>query len=188
MALTLFVRRPEPVEAPAPELWPEIGETWKPEGISIVERYYNLGHAVVLVYSADRDGYYHLVSCLGCHYLVTRDKSRTYNTRYRLEDAARVANEHASICRALPRELPARPDDDTARRMLHTWVLGLPRRDEDFYLDLWDFDSGRLELQRTNKWMQNELVAFAAERGDVLSAKPSDYGSGINYTVLRQPS
>ncbi|MFI0742706.1 hypothetical protein ACH4PU_32190 [Streptomyces sp. NPDC021100] len=189
MALTLFSRTRTAPEH-TPQSWPEIGETWKPEGVTIVERYYNLAHAVVLVYSTDSDGYYHSIACLGCHYLVTRDnnRNRTYADRLKLSDAAELANAHASTCRALPRKIPARPDEDAARHLFREWVLGIPRRDEDRYLSLADFDSGRLELQRSNEWMYAELDALAAERGDVLSAKPSEYSPSIEYKILRSPS
>ncbi|MER5973298.1 hypothetical protein ABT112_26830 [Streptomyces sp. NPDC002055] len=191
MALTLF-RRPAPDEPPTleDELWPETGETWTPEGLTVVERYYNLANAVVILYTADHKeiGTYYAVACLGCHYLVTRDKHRTYSTRLTLEAAAKAANGHASTCRALARSLPARPDDDTARRLLRTWVLNMRRRDQDYYLHLRHFDSRRLELQRTDEWMHTELEAFAADRGDVLSATPSKYGAGIEYELLREPS
>ncbi|MFG2986978.1 hypothetical protein ACGFYQ_37990 [Streptomyces sp. NPDC048258] len=115
MALTLFTRRPEPVDLAAvePEPWPEIGETWKPEGVTIAQRYYNQAHAVVLVFTTDdgKYGTYYSIACLGCHYATSENGERTYNTRYGLADAAKVANEHATTCRALPRDIPARPDE-----------------------------------------------------------------------------
>lgn len=54
MALTLFSRsRPAPVDQPVPEPWPETGETWTPDGVTVSERYYNLASSVVLVYAAE---------------------------------------------------------------------------------------------------------------------------------------
>ncbi|MFF4227429.1 hypothetical protein ACFYZH_31905 [Streptomyces abikoensis] len=189
MVLSMFTHPARTEPAPySPEPWPEIGETWKPEGVTIVERYANLAGAVVLVYSADRDGYHHVIACLGCHHLVSRNKDRTYNTRYTLEDAAKVANDHASTCRALPRDIPTRPDDDVARKLLHQWVLSVPRRVEPLTLYLSDFDEERLTLQRTNGWIEKELQGFAAERPDLLSAKPSEYSSSIEFTLLGKPS
>lgn len=44
-----------PAEALEPEAWPEIGETWKPEGLPVAERYYNQAHAVVLVARTGQD-------------------------------------------------------------------------------------------------------------------------------------
>ncbi|MFF8646512.1 hypothetical protein [Streptomyces sp. NPDC015345] len=135
MALTLFARRPEPVEAPAPEPWPETGETWKPEGVTIAQRYYNQAHAVVLVYTTDDgpSGTYYSVACLGCHYATRENGKRTYSTRYSLADAATVANEHATTCRALPRDIPARRtsaagDDAVSARSAETGRPALPRR------------------------------------------------------------
>lgn len=186
MMFTLLARRTEAVEPPAPTRWPEIGETWKPEGVSVVERYANLVGAVVLVYNAD--SCYHVIACLGCHYLASGDNSRTYSSRYGLKDASKAANEHASICRALPRDIPARPDEHAARARLHTWVVAMSRRDEDRRLHLSDFDSGRLILQRTNEWIETELRSFAAGRPDVLTATPSEYSPSFDYKVLRLAS
>jgi hypothetical protein len=85
VALTLFSRRPAPVEPPViePEPWPEIGETWKPEGVNIVQRYYNQAHTVVLVYTADdgKAGTYYAVACLGCHFASAQDGRRTWRRR-----------------------------------------------------------------------------------------------------------
>ncbi|MFC9183338.1 hypothetical protein ACFTZJ_22015 [Streptomyces globisporus] len=173
--IDLFTRKPAtaatapPAETPDLKLGPEIGETWKPEGLPVAERYYNQAHAVVLVASTGPDPYgtaYYLVACLGCHFLSTRTKYESFYIRYALGQAAEAANNHAGTCRALPRELPARPDEDTARELLRSWVMAMPRRDlhRDVDLDLAEFDSGRLKLQRTNEWIRTELEAFAAER------------------------
>ncbi|WP_063839663.1 hypothetical protein [Streptomyces sp. WM4235] len=170
MALTLFARRPEPVEAPAPEPWPETGETWKPEGVTVVERYYNLGHAVVLVFLASGC---HVVSCLGCHYQATKLKAH-YSTMLTLDEAAELANTHAAGCRALPRDIPARPDEEASRELLRTTVRAMRKRDErvNFYLYL--LDTQRLALQRTNEWIVGELERLAESR-------PSPAGSAV-YT------
>ncbi|MEV7657925.1 hypothetical protein AB0O39_27625 [Streptomyces anulatus] len=132
MALSdLFTRRPAapapapPTQAPEPRAWPEIGETWTPEGLPVAERYYNQAHAVVLVASTAQDPYgtTYLVACLGCHFLSTRTKYHGSHIRYSLGKAAETANAHAGTCRALPRELPARPDESAARHLLYSWVL-----------------------------------------------------------------
>ncbi|MFE1335661.1 hypothetical protein [Streptomyces microflavus] len=196
--IDLFTRRPAapavPEEDPVPRAWPEIGETWKPEGLPVAERYYNQAHAVVLVARTSQDPYgtaYYLVACLGCHFLSTRTKCHDLHIRYSLEKAAETANSHAGTCRALPRELPARPDEESARRLLHSWVLSTsrPRRDLHRYLDLdlSDFDSGRLELQRTNEWMQTELEALAIEQSDLLCARPDERTGTVRFRVLPQP-
>jgi hypothetical protein len=190
MALSLFIRtRPELVAPPAPEPWPEIGETWKPEGVTVVERYYNLGNAVVLVYTTDDgpSGTYYAVACLGCHYATSEDEARTYNTRYSLTDAAKVANEHATNCRALPRDIPARPDDDTVRERLHAWVRGARNRDKDVQLWLSYLDLIRLAVQRTNDWIEAELQQLAVDQPEILRTERSEYSNRVFYYVCRLP-
>ncbi|MFJ1789605.1 hypothetical protein ACIOML_35515 [Streptomyces anulatus] len=196
MAFTsLFTRRPAalaaPEEDPVPRAWPEIGETWKPEGLPVAERYYNQAQAVVLVASTAQDPYgttYYLVACLGCHFLSTRTKYHDSYIRYTLTTAAGAANDHAVTCRALPRELPARPDENAARRLLHSWVRAMPRRRDLQYtdFDVSDLDSGRLELQRTNEWIQTELEALAIEQSDLLSARPDERTGTVRFRVLPQ--
>ncbi|MGW1171685.1 hypothetical protein [Streptomyces sp. NPDC002550] len=189
MALTLFARRPAPAEPPAaePEPWPEIGETWKPEGVTVVERYHNQAHAVVLVYTADdgKTATYYAVACLGCHFASVQDGRRTYNTRYSLADAAKAANEHATTCRALPRDIPARPDDDTVRERLRSWVSGARRRNEDVQLWLSDLALIRLTIQRTNDWIETALQQLASEEPDILLAEPSEYSGRMEFYALR---
>ncbi|MER6393922.1 hypothetical protein ABT236_36420 [Streptomyces sp. NPDC001523] len=173
MALTLFARRPEPVEAPAPQPWPETGETWKPEGVTVVERYYNLGHAVVLVFLSSGC---HVVSCLGCHYQATKLKAH-YSTMLTLDEAADLANTHAANCRALPRDIPARPDDKAARELLRTLVRGLRCRDEGLRLCLYHLDTHRLSLQRTNEWIVGELERLADDEPEVLKVSVTQWGT-----------
>lgn len=191
MALTLFARRPEPVEAPAPEPepWPEIGETWKPEGVTIAQRYYNQAHAVVLVYTTDdgKSGTYYSIACLGCHYATREDGERTYNTRYGLADAAKVANKHATTCRALPRDIPARPDDDTVRERLHSWVRGARHRDKDVQLWVGDLDLIRLTLQRTNDWIVGVFQQLLVDEPEVLRIERSEYSDYVSYYARRLP-
>ncbi|MFD5510776.1 hypothetical protein ACFWIB_23810 [Streptomyces sp. NPDC127051] len=180
MALTWFTRRPEPVEAATPEPWPEIGETWKPEGVTVVERYYNLGNAVVLVY---RSTGYHVVACLGCHYQTTRYDSH-YSSLLTLEQAAKLANTHAAGCRALPREIPARPDEAAAREQLRTLVHGLRNRDENVTLYLFHLDRHRLTLQRTNDWIVGELERLADDEPEVLKVSVNEWGTDFRLQRL----
>jgi len=82
MALTLFSRprtATEPEHTPQP--WPEIGETWKPEGVIVTQRFLGLAGAVVLVYTADAgvNGTYYAIACLGCSY---RTRSKTDRDNY----------------------------------------------------------------------------------------------------------
>ncbi|MFD7667774.1 hypothetical protein [Streptomyces sp. NPDC059788] len=39
MAFKLFRARPERADLPDCEAWPEIGETWQPEGVTISQRF-----------------------------------------------------------------------------------------------------------------------------------------------------
>ncbi|MGW1729207.1 hypothetical protein ACWCQK_41035, partial [Streptomyces sp. NPDC002306] len=47
-----------------------------------------------------------------------RGTKHTYNDQYNLTDTAKIVNEHATTCRALPRYISARPDD-ARRRFRH---------------------------------------------------------------------
>ncbi|WDM16486.1 hypothetical protein J3S85_36380 [Streptomyces lavenduligriseus] len=177
MALTLFSRRPAPAPAAAPvepEPWFETGETWTPEGVTVVERYWTQVHAVVLVYTAAQ-GYRHSVACLGCHYQETQYKVR-YSSLLTLEQAAELANAHAAQCRAVPREIPARPDEPAARELLRAAVRGMRKRDYGAFC-FSDLDTQRLVLQRTNDWIVDELGRMADEEPDVLKASVSEYGT-----------
>ncbi|MFI0020195.1 hypothetical protein [Streptomyces griseus] len=195
MALNnLFTRRSAlaaQVEDPGATRWPETGETWKPEGLPVAERYYNQAHAVVLVASTGQDPYgnlYYLVACLGCHHLGTRTERHDSHVRHTLRTAAKAANTHAATCRALPREIPPRPDENTARRLLHSWVAAMSGRAyyQDADLDVSDFDSGRLELQRTTEWIRTELTALATEQSSLLSARPDERTGTVRFRVLPQ--
>ncbi|MFJ3883049.1 hypothetical protein ACIPW5_37085 [Streptomyces sp. NPDC090077] len=180
MALTWFTRRPEPVEAPAPEPWPETAETWTPEGVTVVERYLTLGYAVVLVYRCTG---FHVVACLGCHHQTTRLTSK-YGTLLSLEQAAELANTHAAGCRAVPRAIPARPDDAAAREQLRTLVRGLRARDENVSLCLFHLDLHRLSLQRTNGWITVELERLADDEPEVLKVSVTAWSTDFRLQAL----
>ncbi|MGP3950963.1 hypothetical protein [Streptomyces sp. 7N604] len=117
MVLALFNRtRPASVEPPATESWPELGDTWMPEGITVVERHWNQAmSAIVLIYSADDSCYHHVVACLGCHFSAIQDPESAYSSGLKLTDTNRIATGHATSRRALSRAIPDRPDEDTAR-------------------------------------------------------------------------
>ncbi|MDQ0681087.1 hypothetical protein QFZ56_000050 [Streptomyces achromogenes] len=186
MALTLFARRPDPAEPPAPEPapWPEIGETWKPEGVTIVQRYYNQAHAVVLVYTSSR-GYRHNVDCLGCHF-VKASNQHTNHGWLELKDAAEAANDHATTCRALPRDITARPDDDTARERLLKWVSGCRSRVADEQIWIESLDLLRLSLQRTDDWILAALQQLALDHPEMLRAEPSEYSDRTDNRYFAQ--
>ncbi|MFE9334786.1 hypothetical protein [Streptomyces sp. NPDC006925] len=193
---TLFARRPAPA-ATAPSAAPAAcetkpprsGENWQPEGVTIAERYYNQAHAVVLVYTtaARKTGTYYTVACLGCHYASAQDGQRTYNLPYSLADAAKVANEHATTCRALPRDIPDRPDDDTIRERLHAWVRGARRPGEDVELWIFDLELVRLALQRTNDWIAAELRQLAVDQPETLRTERSQYSDSVFYYARQLP-
>ncbi|WP_329212475.1 hypothetical protein [Streptomyces sp. NBC_01708] len=175
MAFTLFTRRPAsvaPTEEPVPASLPEIGETWDPEGVTVVERYYNQVHAVVLVYKA-QDRY--VVACLGCHFAKAVDRSKGY-TWLTFEDAAEVANAHATTCRAMSRRVPARPDDDTVRERLRKWVGESRNRVKDVELRIEALDPARLTLQRTDDWIEARLRELADAEPDLLLVKSWNSG------------
>ncbi|MEU8480353.1 hypothetical protein [Streptomyces hygroscopicus] len=72
----------------------ETGETWMPEGVTVVERHWNQAmSAIVLVYSADANCYHHVVACLGCHFSAVQDPDSAYSARLKLTDASRIATE-----------------------------------------------------------------------------------------------
>ncbi|MFB8030604.1 MULTISPECIES: hypothetical protein [unclassified Streptomyces] len=175
MMFSLFTRRPGPVApvvVPAATRWPECGETWSPAGVGVAQRYYNQAHAVVLVYTAyspDR----HYVSCLGCHFNKVQDLSKDW-TWLGLNDAAEIANAHAATCRALPRDLPAGPDDDAVREHLRKWVEVARSRVEDVEVWVEALDPARLTLQRTDDWIEAALRELADEEPGLLLARSSD--------------
>ncbi|ASY37061.1 MULTISPECIES: hypothetical protein [unclassified Streptomyces] len=192
MALTFFTRRPEPAlteEVLDRARWPETGESWTPEGVTVAERYYNLAGAVVLVYTTSTTAYdtYYAVACLGCHYATREEQVYSTYSRYELADAAKVANAHASSCRALPRTIPARPGDDTVRERLHSWVRRARHRDEDVQLWISDLDLIRLTLQRPTAWIEAQLQQLADDQPDVLRIERSRYGDYLSYYALQLP-
>ncbi|MFC9916421.1 hypothetical protein [Streptomyces sp. NPDC127197] len=94
MVLALSCRpRPAHAEPPAIEPWPETGETWMPEGVTIVERHWNQAmSAITLVYSADDSCHHHVVACLGCHFSAATDPDSPYSSGLKLT----AANSYAS--------------------------------------------------------------------------------------------
>ncbi|MGW1007706.1 hypothetical protein [Streptomyces sp. NPDC002520] len=185
MALTLFTRRPAPADLPAvePEPWPEIGETWKPEGVNIVQRYYNQAHAVVLVYTAAQD-YRHNVACLGCHFVKANNKFTSHGW-LELKEAATAANDHATDCRALPRDIPARPDDHAVRERLSTWVTGCRNRGADEQVWIESLDLIRLTLQRTDDSIEAALQQLAVDQPEILRTDRCEYSDRVRYYARR---
>ncbi|MFI9772430.1 hypothetical protein ACIHJG_37105 [Streptomyces sp. NPDC052415] len=190
MVLALFNRtRHASAEPPAVEPWPELGETWMPEGVAVVERHWNQAmSAIVLVYSADVSCYHHVVACLGCHFSAAKDPDSTYGSLLKLTDASRIATEHATRCRALSRAIPDRPDDDTARERLRKLTLSWQRKSDKVQILVSYFDVHRLALQRSNEWIEAELQQLAVDRPDVFVVQRSDFNhTTFYYYVLSQP-
>ncbi|MCL7496065.1 hypothetical protein M8I34_32370 [Streptomyces sp. MCA2] len=181
--LTLFSRTTAQAELETtPEPWPE---TWAPEGVIVAQRYLGLAGAVVLVYTtaSSWSGQYYAVACLGCTYVTARHKDRPGSDFLTQQRAAELANTHAGTCRALPRPLPDRPDDETARDIIRRHLHNARRSADDIPLLLTDFHPQRLVLQRTTSWIETELLAAADEHPDVLTAKPHTYGPGHTFTL-----
>ncbi|MFJ2170362.1 hypothetical protein [Streptomyces griseofuscus] len=188
MAPTLFRTRTAPEPEYTPEPWPEIGETWKPEGVIVTQRFLGLAGAVVLVYTADAgvNGTHYAVACLGCTF---HTRSRKAGDRFISSetDAGEIANRHAAQCRALPRDLPTRPNDDAAREIVRRRLNSERRSDYDVTVYLTDFHLDRLALQRSTAWIEEELQRLADEQPEILTAKPRTYGTGTEFTILRLP-
>ncbi|MFF2927165.1 hypothetical protein ACFVTP_32975 [Streptomyces celluloflavus] len=185
MMPALFSRAAQAETAPpefTSEPWPE---TWTPEGVTVAQRYLGLAGAITLVYTADTGwhGDHYAVACLGCTYRTAREERRTYADLLTQEQAAEAANTHAGTCRALPRPLPERPDDETARDIVRSCLHAKRRAAEDFPVFLTDFHLERLALQRTTAWIETELQRLADEHPDVLTAKPRSYGTGTEFTL-----
>lgn len=64
----------------------------------------------------------------------------------------------------------------------------MPRRRDLQYtdFDLSDLDSGRMELQRTNEWIQTELEALTIEQSDLLSARTDEPTGTVRFRILTQ--
>ncbi|MGW7440341.1 hypothetical protein [Streptomyces sp. NPDC054849] len=190
MALTLFTRRPEPVDLPAvePEPWPEIGETWTPEGVTIAQRYYNQAHAVVLVFTTDdgKYGTYYSIACLGCHYATRENGERTYNTRY----GCRRRNGRQRARHDLPGAAPRHPRPPGRRHRPRAAALLGARRPPQ--------GQGRPALpvlpgsdpphppaqQRLDR---GPLQQLAADEPDVLRTERSEYSDYVSYYARQLP-
>ncbi|MCQ8833766.1 hypothetical protein [Streptomyces malaysiensis] len=189
MVLALFRRtRDASTEPPVIEPWPELGETWMPEGVTVIERHWNQAmSAIVLVYSADASCYHHVVACLGCHFSAVQDPDSAYSSGLKLTDANRIATEHATSCRALSRAIPDRPDDDSAREQLRKWALSWQRKADKVQIMVSYFDRHRLTLQRSNEWIEAELQQLAVDRPDVFAVQRSDYEHTTFYYYVLSP-
>ncbi|WP_057668716.1 hypothetical protein [Streptomyces anulatus] len=176
--MALFTRtHPVHASASAPVHAPE---TWTPEGTLVSQRYRALEGATVLVYTADADRgtAYYAAACLGCTY---RASETTADYPMSEAEAAKAANAHASTCRAMPRGVPARPEDPEAvelvRSRLSRHRYGTsPRR-----VHLSDFNALRVDLQRSTPWIKALLESLAQTEPGFLTATLD--GQGTRFAV-----
>ncbi|GGR45777.1 hypothetical protein [Streptomyces netropsis] len=170
--MALFTRT---APTPAPE-------TWTPEGTLVSQRYRALEGATVLVCTADagRGTANYAAACLGCTYRA--DQNASYNPMPEAE-AAKAANTHAAACRAMPRGVPARPDDTEAAELIRTRLWRhrygtIPRP-----VHLADFNALRVDLQRSTDWIKALLASLAQTEPSFLTATPTSSGQGTRFAV-----
>ncbi|WP_331761931.1 hypothetical protein [Streptomyces anulatus] len=176
--MALFTRTlPVPASPPVPA-----PETWAPEGTLVSQRYQALERATVLVYTADADRgtACYAAACLGCTYRVSET---TADSPMSEAEAAEAANMHASACRAMPRGVPARPEDPEAvglvRSRLSRHRYGTsPRR-----VHIADFNALRVDLQRSTAWIKALLESLAQSEPGFLTSAPTSDGQGTRFTV-----
>ncbi|MFJ1799009.1 hypothetical protein [Streptomyces sp. NPDC088180] len=104
----------------------------------------------------------------------------TAHNRMSEAEAAKAANAHAAACRAMPRGVPARPEDpetvELVRSRLSRHRYGTsPRR-----VHLSDFNAVRVGLQRSTPWIKALLESLTQAAPGFLTATPSD-GQGTRY-------
>ncbi|GAA1552780.1 hypothetical protein [Streptomyces globosus] len=161
-------------------------ETWTPEGTRVSQRYRALEGATVLVYTADagRAAAYYAVACLGCTYRADQNSSRRPMSE---TEAAQTANTHAAACRAMPRGVPARPDDTEAADLVRTRLWRCRTySSHTIPVHISDFTALRVDLQRTTDWIKQQLAVLAAAEPDFLTATPA--ASGTRFTVQPHPA
>ncbi|WP_329304591.1 hypothetical protein [Streptomyces anulatus] len=176
MLSSLFTR-------PAPALPPvDAPETWTPEGTLVSQRYRALEGATVLVYTADADRgtANYAAACLGCTY---RADETTAHNRMSEAEAAKAANAHASACRAMPRGVPARPEDPEAVELVRSrlWRHRYGTAPRPVYIA--DFNALRVDIQRSTPWIKALLESLAQTEPGFLTATPTSSGQGTRFTV-----
>lgn len=173
--MPLFTRtHPASTSAPGPE-------AWTPEGALVSQRYRALEGATVLVYTADADRgtAYYAAACPGCTYRASETAADYPMSE---AEAAKAANAHASACRAMPRGVPARPEDPEAVELVrsrlsrHRYGTG-PRR-----VHIADFNALRADLQRSTPWIKALLESLAQAEPGFLTAAPTSDGR-TRFTV-----
>ncbi|MFK0120788.1 hypothetical protein [Streptomyces sp. NPDC090994] len=159
-----------------------VPESWTPEGTLVSQRYRALEGATVLVYTADADRStaYYAAACLGCTHRTDRNASGNVMTE---AEAAQAANAHAAVCRAVPRGIPARPDDTEAAKMIRTRLWARRYVTAPHQLRLSDFTGLRVDLQRSTDWIKAVLNDIAKADPSFLAAAPASSGGGTRFTV-----
>ncbi|MEU5583024.1 hypothetical protein ABZ791_36125 [Streptomyces huasconensis] len=176
--MALFTRL-APAAAPSPTL---ASATWTPEGTFVSQRYRALEGAIVLVYTADADRALakYAVACLGCTY---RAATNAVHNLMSETDAAKAANAHAASCRAIPRGVPARPDDTEAAEMIRIRLWARRYGKSPHSVRICDFNAIRVELQRPTDWIKALLTDLAQSHPGFLTATPTSSGQGTRFTV-----
>ncbi|MEV6841381.1 hypothetical protein AB0N17_44190 [Streptomyces sp. NPDC051133] len=159
-----------------------VPETWTPEGTIVSQRYRALEGATVLVYTADTDQgtARYAAACLGCIHRTDRNASGNVMTE---AEAAQDANAHAATCRAVPRGIPARPDDTEAAKMIRTRLWARRYGTAPHQVRLSDFTGLRVDLQRSTDWIKAVLSDIAKADPGFLAAAPASSGHGTRFTV-----
>ncbi|PJN24738.1 hypothetical protein CG717_32085 [Streptomyces sp. CB02613] len=176
MLSSLFTR-------PAPSLPPvDAPETWTPEGTLVSQRYRALEGATVLVYTAaaDRGTAYYAAACLGCTY---RADETTAHNRMSETEAAKAANAHASACRAMPRGVPARPEDPEAVELVRSRLWRHRYGKAPHPVHLADFNALRVDIQRPTHWIKALLESLVQAEPGFLTTAPTSDGQGIRFMV-----
>ncbi|MEW9513851.1 hypothetical protein [Streptomyces bacillaris] len=174
--MALFTRT-----APAPALVPA-PETWTPEGTLVSQRYRALEGATVLAYTADADRgtARYAAACLGCTYRA--DETAACNLMSEAE-AAEAANAHASVCRAMPRGVPARPQDSEAVALVRSRLVRPRYGFNPCPVRLDDFNALRVDLQRSTHWIKALLESLVQAEPGFLTAAPTSDGQGTRFMV-----
>lgn len=161
--------------APAPE-------TWTPEGTLVSQRFRALEGATVLVYTGDTDrgSSRYAVACLGCTHRADRN---TVGSVMAETEAAQSANAHAATCRAVPRGVPARPDDTEAAKLIRSRLWARRYGAAPHRVRLSDFTALRVDVQRSTDWIKALLGDIAQADPGFLTAAPADSGQGVRFTV-----
>lgn len=98
-------------------------------------------------------------------------------------EAAQAANAHAATCRAVPRGVPARPDDTEAAKLIRTRLWARRYGTAPHPVRLSDFTALRVDLQRPTDWIKALLCDIAQGDPGFLTATPATSGQGTRFTV-----